>query len=141
MGLNIKDLTAHEKKLTDIIEHAQKEREAIRLLIAGMRLRAENTGEQETITPAPQSAKTPTIRQAIKKIIDDANGDWIMTKEVLDKLFEMGIRNRKQIKGLRPTVSTWLRKFYDMGELERENVGDPNSPKFKYRKRKDSTLV
>lgn len=134
--LKLNDLIAHEKRLTEIISHAQKELDAIRLLISGMQMRSEVGGGSAPVS-SDQRTNLPVF---IRRLIDNSSTDWHTTKSVMEQVFKEGIRDRSKKANIRATVSGYLRKFYDAGLLERRNIGSPESPRYKYRKRGSEEL-
>lgn len=125
MSLLLKDLQEHERKLTEIIEHANKEREAIRTLIKGFDLRGEG------IRPA-QSRPKQTIREAVRQQVKAFGDERFTVNQFMEKLIEVGFRDRKAMGKLRPAISGELRKLVVAGELERNNIGTDNKAIYEY---------
>jgi len=140
MTLNINDLTEHEKRLNEIIEHAEKEREAIRLLIKGMRLRNSVLASGDEALAHSNGSKAPSIAQGVINQINHFEGKWFTVRVVTGNLIRMGIGNLKDEAKLRPVVANYLKKHFDNKVLERRNIGSEASPTYEYRKYEKSRL-
>ena len=134
MPLNKKDLIEHERKLTEIIEHANKERDAIRILIEGMSIRDD---ESPLIEP---NGKRMTIPEAVKKLIREMDDKPFYSLDITEGIVRLGVRSRQEWNNIRPTVSSLLRDMCDKGILERKDVGTENKKKYRYRIKKDGKL-
>lgn len=131
MPLSKKDLIEHEKKLTEIIEHANKERDAIRILIEGMSIRDDESHLMES------NGKRMTIPEAVKKLIREMGDKSFYSLDITEGIVRLGVRSRKDWNNIRPTVSSLLRDMCDKGILERKDVGTENKKKYRYRIKKD----
>lgn len=127
MSLKLNDLQEHERKLTQIIEHAEKERSAIITLINGMNLRSGSTDLFEQPRPSL------TIPQAVTNQVAEFGSRGFTVKEVMNGLVHSGFRDMKAMKNIRPSISGELRKKLDSGRLKRKNVGTGNKPIYEYR--------
>lgn len=139
MSLKLKDLLEHEKKLKDIIKHAEVELAAISQLIDGFRIRGSYDGS--TFSESSVKLEAPlTIAEAVKDQIDKFNNRWFTVRQLLDALVNSGFRTEKQIRKIRPNVSGLLSDLTKEGMLIREDIGLPNKPTYRYKKRDDSNL-
>ena len=127
MPLTIKDLREHEKKLTEIIKHAEEERGAIRLLIKGMELRS-NGDEPDR----PISANM-TVADAITKGIEYFSPKGFTTNDLVSHLISVGFRKSSQRKNFRPNVANRLKELCSKGILQRRNISRGHKPLFKYK--------
>lgn len=135
--LKLQDLIAHEKQLMSVIEHAQKELDAIRLLIAGMRLRSQGEATSRT---APPTNGNRSLAAEVARFAKEHKERWFVGSEVTNWLMETGIRPTDKRANLRATVANYLKNLYEKGDLERRNVGVGGTPKYEYRKREDQGL-
>ncbi len=135
MSQNIDNLLDHERRLVKIIEHTQKELEAIRLLIHGERLRMNDTVSDEGID------KPKTISEHLNEQIKNYNGDWFAGMEITKRLIRVGVKPQSELKKLRPIIANYLRKLFDSNKLERKNIGNDKSPLYKYRERESHQVT
>lgn len=142
MSLHINDLVEYERKLDEIITHAEKEREAIRLLIKGIRMRG------LVITPSPAEAvsstngvRIPQISQGVVDQIDLLGNHWFTVRIITKILVQLGVGKGKSEQKLRPIVANYLKKHFDNNKVERRNIGSDASPIYEYRKYEKTRML
>lgn len=125
MLLNLSDLIETAQKLKSIIDHSQQELDAVQLLIKGMEMRS---GEQDN-THKKRSLFQDTIYQ-----VDRFQGAWFTGRQITDNLITAGVRKSSDRTRLQSIVAHYLKKLYEQGKLDRENL-EPNTSRgrFKYR--------
>ena len=125
MSLNIIDLVEHVKSLTAIIEHAQKELDAVKTLIAGLNLRQ----------PVVNDSNIPTMAPSIKKLVSFMHNElktmWLTSSQAtLEFVSRFPKRDGKHV---RTNVGMAQKQLVDDGVLMRKNLGDATTPKYTYK--------
>jgi len=145
MAIKLKDLEKTEKELLKLIENANKQLEAIRVL------KESTVVVRPKSTTAVASALDPTIsisgrkrgtlNNAIKEEIKKMGDEWFSPRQITERLVESGIRSRNQWNSLRATVSTTLRNIAENGELNRRNIKPEGKSEYEYAKKDSDQLL
>lgn len=126
MSLKFRDLVDHESRLTEIIEHAEKERDAIRLLIQGMKLRGESKETQD------QSVGRASIKEVCIQRLEQLGDSRFTVNDLVGHVIVTGLKTKDDLKVLRPTVANYMKKWYDLGAVDRRNIGLKKKPVYQY---------
>ena len=123
MPLNLKDLRDEKARLERIIQHAQKELEAIDTLIAGIVLREVQSQTNSPIQSVviDVSLQGKTAEAAVESIVRKFKNDRHTAPSVTAILKERGYQPDNE--NLQPNVSTALKTLCDKGILNRRNIG------------------
>lgn len=129
MELKLNQLEQYERRLAEIIRHAEEERKAIRTLIDGINLR-QTVGAGNSMPTL--DLRRMSIEKAVGVVIDSNSLESYTSLEMTDYLVENGHWTDRD--ALRPNVGTALRKLWDDNKLTRDNEGTRKKPAFRYRK-------
>lgn len=128
MPLNIKDLRDEEARLKGIVQHAEKELTAIRMLISGREMR------QEEVESSSRSLVGMTIRSAVEAIVAEWIDRRFTSAEMHTELKSRGFENEAH---LRANVGNALKDLSRLNKLDREDVGEDKLVKYEYFKKED----
>jgi hypothetical protein len=123
MALNLKDLHEEKTRLEQIIQHAQKELEAIDTLIAGVLLRStespKSLDSQSVVIDVSIQGKT--VEAAVERIVKEFKTERHTAPSITAILKKRGYQSDNV--NLQSNVSTALKSLFDKGVLNRKNIG------------------